>query len=206
MYTSLICCIKICIIERGTEVYAGVQPVLFLSFFCLSNSLFCSHVGSTCMAYLHLDEEGHLEYIQISSSTRAFRHRRKLRMTDRHQRGILRGVSHSQQLFCAVPGVQDPLVPRSLTVHYYDGNYGAIIRINRDAHRNKPQTVLLRIARRNRDYSLWVTTTRSLPWSIGFLIPRHLSRLKFIINLQLINYLFYYFHYARIDEGLLIRN
>lgn len=121
--------------------------------------ILCSRVGSACTSYPHLDEEGHLEYPDILQHTRAFRHRRKLRMTDRHQRGILRGGSHSQQLFCAVPGVQDPLVPRSLTVHYYDGNYGAIIRINRDAHRNKPQTVLLRIARRNRDYSLRVATT-----------------------------------------------
>lgn len=105
------------------------------------------------------------------------RYRRKLRMTDRHQRGILRGVLTASS--CFVPGVQDPLIPRSLTVHYYDGNYGAIIRINRDAHRNKPQTVLLRIARRNRDYLLWVATTRLSLWSIGFPTPRHLSRLKY---------------------------
>lgn len=78
--------------------------------------------------------------IQVSSSTRAFRYRRKLRVTDRHQRGILRGFS--QPLFCIVLGVQDRSVPRSLTVHYYDGNYGAIIWINRDAHRNKPQSFL----------------------------------------------------------------
>lgn len=78
--------------------------------------------------------------IQVSSNARAFRYRRKLRVTDRHQRGILRGFS--QPLFCTVPGVQDRSVPRSLTVHYYDGNYGAIIWINRDAHRNKPQSFL----------------------------------------------------------------
>lgn len=67
-------------------------------------------------------------------SPRAFLYRRKLRVADGHQRGILRGFS--QPLFCSVPDVRGlpsspPAVPRSLTVHYYDGNYGAIIRINR---------------------------------------------------------------------------
>jgi len=38
--------------------------------------------------------------IQVSSSARAFRYRRKLRVTDRHQRGILRGFS---QPLCFVP-------------------------------------------------------------------------------------------------------
>jgi len=35
---------------------------------------------------------------RASSGSRAFRYRRKLRVTDRHQRGILRGFS--QPLFC----------------------------------------------------------------------------------------------------------
>lgn len=120
--------------------YTRAQPAFH--FFPFVFPILCSRLRSTCTTYPHLDEEGHLEYpdIQVSSNTRAFRYRRKLRVTDRHQRGILRGFS--QPLFCIVLGVQDRSVPHSLTVHYYDGNYGAIIWINRDAHRNKPQSFL----------------------------------------------------------------
>jgi len=80
-------------------------------------------------------------------------------VTDRHQRGILRGFS--QPLFCTVPGVQDRPVPRSLTVHYYDGNYAAIIWINRDAHRNKPQSFLGRHKRNSGQFGVFAVIDRS---------------------------------------------
>lgn len=119
------------------SVHMRAQPVAHTFVFPIP---LCSRRASACMTSPHLDEKGHLDYPGISRLSSVFRYRRKLRVTDRHQPGILRRFS--QPLFCAVRTVQSPPVPRSLTVHYYDGNYGVIIRINRETFRNKPQSFL----------------------------------------------------------------
>lgn len=97
-WIHLTCIKSYCVIGGGGRgIYAGIQPVPFLSF-CLSNSLF------SCWKRLYDISAPWREgspgvHPDILQHTRAFRYRRKLRMTDRHQRGILRGVLTTNSCF-----------------------------------------------------------------------------------------------------------